>query len=54
MEQLKKYKESFYTIFEKSLTGSDMKVKVAALLATTSFLLSVQDDDDKSSVSTIL
>jgi len=41
MEQLKNYKDSFYTIFEKSLTGSDMKVKVAALLATTSFLLSV-------------
>ena len=31
-----------------------MKVKVAALLATTSFLLSMQDDDDKAAVSTIL
>ena len=54
MEQLKGYKDSFYTIFEKALTGADMKVKVAALLATTSFLLSVQDDDDKAAVASIL
>ena len=54
MDQLKNYKESFYTIFEKALTGADMKVRVAALLATTSFLLSVQDDDDKAALGDIL
>lgn len=43
-EQLNKYQGSFHSIFEKSLSpASDMKVRVAALLATTSFLLSVQD-----------
>jgi len=43
IDQLQKYKDSFYAIFEKSLGGADMKVRVAALLATTSFLLSVDD-----------
>ena len=43
-EQLKKYGASFHTIFEKGLQAADMKVRVAALLATTSFLLSVTDE----------
>jgi hypothetical protein len=44
-EQLKKYKQSFFTIFEKSLADADIKVRVAALKATTSFLYSIEDEN---------
>ena len=43
--QLTKYKSSFFTIFEKSLQDADIKVRVAALKATTSFLYSIEDQN---------
>ena len=43
--QLIKYKQSFFTIFEKSLADADIKVRVAALKATTSFLYSIEDEN---------
>ena len=43
-EQLKKYKQSFFQIFQSSLTDGDIKVKVASLKATTSFLYSIEDE----------
>lgn len=43
-EQLSSYKESFYTIFEKTLQDADMKVKVASVKATTTFLTSITDE----------
>ena len=43
-EQLKKYKDSFFTIFDKSLQDGEIKVRVAALKATTSFLYSIEDE----------
>jgi len=42
-EQLIKYKSSFFSIFEKSLQDAEIKVRVAALKATTSFLYSIED-----------
>lgn len=41
--QLTTYKDSFYTIFEKSMQDSNVAVRVAALRATASFLLSVEN-----------
>jgi hypothetical protein len=41
---LTKYGASFHQIFEKGLSAADMKVRVAALLATISFLLSSTDE----------
>lgn len=43
-EQLKQHKDSFFTIFEQSLQDSEIKVRVAALKATTSFLYSIEDE----------
>ena len=43
-EQLKKHKNSFFTIFEQSLQDAEIKVRVAALKATTSFLYSIEDE----------
>lgn len=42
-EQLKKHKDSFFTIFDQSLQDGEIKVRVAALKATTSFLFSIED-----------
>ena len=44
-EQLTAYKDSFMTIFSKSLTDRELTVRVAALKATTSFLTSLDDSD---------
>ena len=44
-EQLTSYKDSFMTIFSKSLTDRELTVRVAALKATTSFLTSLDDSD---------
>lgn len=54
VEQLKAFTERYFTIFQTCISGSDLKVKVAAIPAITSFLLSAQDDDDKSAVATVL
>jgi hypothetical protein len=43
-EQLSKYKDSFYQIFEKTLQENDIKVKVAAVKATTTFLTSITEE----------
>ena len=45
VEQLKKYKDSFMTIFSKSLTDREINVRVSALKATTAFLTSIDDQD---------
>ena len=37
-EQLKTHKDSFFTIFQKSMTDKDIKVRVAAQRALISFL----------------
>ena len=42
-EQLMTYKDSFYTIFEKSMQDQNVSVRVAALRATASFLLSIEN-----------
>ena len=42
-EQLNTHKDSFYQIFEKSMQDQDIKVRVAALRATASFLLSIEN-----------
>lgn len=42
-EQLMKHKDSFFTIFEQSLQDGEIKVRVSALKATTSFLFSIED-----------
>lgn len=42
-DQLKKYKDSFMTIFGKSLTDREITVRVAALKATTAFLTSIDE-----------
>jgi hypothetical protein len=42
-EQLKTHKDSFFTIFQKSMADENIKVKVAAQRALISFLLSVED-----------
>lgn len=44
-EQLTAYKDSFMTIFTKSLTDKELLVRVAALKATISFLTSIEDTD---------
>jgi hypothetical protein len=44
-DQLNAYKDSFMTIFSKSLTDREVTVRVAALKATTSFLTSIDDSD---------
>jgi len=44
-EQLTAYKDSFMTIFAKSLTDKELLVRVAALKATISFLTSIEDTD---------
>ena len=44
-EQMTKYQDSFMNIFSKSLTDRDVKVRVAALKATTAFLTSIDDSD---------
>jgi len=44
-EQLTSYKDSFMTIFAKSLTDKEVVVRVAALKATISFLTSIEDTD---------
>jgi hypothetical protein len=44
-EQLNKHKDSFMTIFSKSLTDREINVRVAALKATTAFLTSIDDQD---------
>ena len=43
-EQLSKYTDSFYQIFEKTLQENDIKVKVAAVKATTTFLTSITEE----------
>ena len=43
-DQLLKHKDSFYTIFEKSLADPDLNVRVASLRATASFLMSVDNE----------
>jgi hypothetical protein len=44
-EQMAAYKDSFMTIFSKSLTDREVTVRVAALKATISFLTSIDDSD---------
>lgn len=44
-EQMAAYKDSFMTIFAKSLTDSEVAVRVAGLKATISFLTSIDDSD---------
>jgi len=44
-EQITLYKDSFMTIFSKSLTDREVTVRVAALKATISFLTSIDDTD---------
>ena len=44
-EQLTAYKDSFMTIFTKSLTDKELLVRIAALKATISFLTSIEDTD---------
>lgn len=44
-DQLTSYKDSFMSIFAKSLTDREMQVRVAALKATTAFLTSIDDSD---------
>lgn len=44
-QQLKAYNTSFFTIFEKSLQDSDMKVRVATLKATTAFIYGIDEQD---------
>jgi hypothetical protein len=43
-EQLRTHKDSFFTIFDSSLQDAEIKVRVAALKATTSFLFSIEDE----------
>lgn len=43
-EQLKTHQDGFYTVFQNSMKDSDAKVRVAALRATASFVLSVEDE----------
>jgi hypothetical protein len=44
-EQITSYKDSFMAIFTKSLTDAEVKVRVAGLKATISFLTSIDDTD---------
>ncbi len=44
-EQMTKHKDSFMMIFTKSLTDKEVRVRVAALKATISFLTSIDDTD---------
>ena len=44
-EQMAAYKDSFMTIFSQSLADNDVRVRVAALKATISFLTSIDDTD---------
>jgi len=44
LDQLKTHKDSFYQIFEKSLQDSEIKVRVAALRATSAFLMSLEEN----------
>jgi hypothetical protein len=43
-EQLSQYKDSFYSIFEQTLKDGDMKVRVAGLKASITFLNSITDE----------
>lgn len=42
-EQLRTNKDSFFTIFQKSMADENVNVKVAAQKALVSFLLSIED-----------
>ena len=53
-EKLLEHKDSFYAIFSKSLGDADMKVRVAALRATSSFLLTIEDDSAHDSFKTLM
>jgi hypothetical protein len=44
-EQLTNFKDSFYQIFDKSMQDQNIQVRVAALRATASFLLSIENKD---------
>mmetsp|Transcript_8900 Transcript_8900/g.6658 ORF Transcript_8900/g.6658 Transcript_8900/m.6658 type:complete len:96 (-) Transcript_8900:2653-2940(-) len=53
-EQVMKFKDSFMTIFAKTLTDRDLHVRVASLKATTAFLTSIDDSQTACEYTSIL